>query len=121
MFATDQSDHLPHPRNNHDSNRNSPMMDISMSEAEPAQEAKDERIDPRTTVRRCGWLSRTRGEQLQECVVVDVSKKGARLAFNTPSEIPDNFYIYMTLESTSRRHCRVAWRSDKQIGVEFLD
>jgi hypothetical protein len=92
-----------------------------MSDPEPVQEAKDERVDPRVTVRRCGWLSPTKGEQLQECVVLDESKKGARLAVNAPSGIPDKFYIYMSLESTSRRHCRVAWRSDQQLGVEFLD
>jgi hypothetical protein len=94
---------------------------IAMSDPEPVQEAKNERADPRTTVRRCGWLSRTKGEQLRECVVVDESRKGARLAVDAPNEIPDDFYIYMSLESTSRHHCRVAWRTDKQIGVEFLD
>jgi hypothetical protein len=72
-------------------------------------------------VRRCGWLSPTKGERLQECVVVDESKTGARLTVNAPNEIPDNCYIYMSLESTSRHHCRVSWRSDKQIGIEFLD
>jgi hypothetical protein len=92
-----------------------------MSNSEPVQEAKDERVGPRSTVRRCGWLSRTKGEQLLDCIVLDESKRGARLEVNRPSEIPDNFYIYMTLESTSRRQCRVAWRSDKQIGVEYLD
>jgi len=73
------------------------------------------------TVRRCAWLSRTKGEQLRECMILNESKKGIRLAIADPSEIPDNFYIYLTLESSSRRNCRVAWRSDKQIGVEFLD
>jgi hypothetical protein len=88
---------------------------------EPEQEAKDERVDARATVRRCGWISRTKGEQLRECVVWDESKSGARLVVDEPAEIPDDFYLYMSLESTSRRHCRTAWRSDKQIGVEFLD
>ena len=73
------------------------------------------------TVRRCAWLSRTKGEQLRECMILNESEKGIRLAIADPSEIPDNFYIYLTLESSSRRNCRVAWRSDKQIGVEFLD
>jgi hypothetical protein len=87
----------------------------------PAQEAQDERVHRRMTVRRCAWLSRTKGEQIQECVVMDETHKGARLAVADPGGIPDNFYIYLTLESTSRRDCRVAWRSDKQVGVEFLD
>jgi hypothetical protein len=86
-----------------------------------AQEAQDERVHRRATVRRCAWLSRTKGEQIQECVVMDETHKGARLAVADPGGIPDNFYIYLTLESSSRRNCRVAWRSDKQVGVEFLD
>jgi hypothetical protein len=92
-----------------------------MSLVAPAQEAQDERVHRRMTVRRCAWLSRTKGEQIQECVVMDETHKGARLAVADPGGIPDNFYIYLTLESTSRRDCRVAWRSDKQVGVEFLD
>ena len=92
-----------------------------MSLVAPAQEAQDERVHRRMTVRRCAWLSRTKGEQIQECVVMDETHKGARLAVADPGGIPDNFYIYLTLESSSRRNCRVAWRSDKQVGVEFLD
>ena len=92
-----------------------------MSLVAPAQEAQDGRVHRRMTVRRCAWLSPTKGEQIQECVVMDESHKGARLAVADPGGIPDNFYIYLTLESSSRRNCRVAWRSDKQVGVEFLD
>jgi hypothetical protein len=92
-----------------------------MTDPEPAQEAKDERAEPRVTVRRCGWLSRSKGEQLRECVVWDESGKGARLVVDAPGDVPDDFYIYMSLESTSRKHCRVAWRADRQIGVEFVD
>jgi len=39
---------------------------------------------------------------------------------DAPETIPDTFHIYMTLNFSSRRQCRVVWRSDKQIGVEFL-
>ena len=95
-----------------------------MSDPEPEQDAEEprnERADPRAIVRRCGWISRTKGEQLRECVVWDESRTGARLVVDAPSEMPDEFYIYMSLESTSRRRCRVAWRADKQIGVEFVD
>jgi hypothetical protein len=91
-----------------------------MSDPEAVQEPKNERAEPRTAMRRCGWLSRTKGEQLQECVVLDESKKGVRLAVKSVSEIPERFYIYMSLESTSRRHCRAVWRSDKEIGAEFI-
>jgi hypothetical protein len=91
-----------------------------MSDANDAQTPKDGRTDPRVTVRRCGWFVRSKGEQLRECVVWDESKTGARLLVDAPDTIPDEFYIYMSLEFTSRRHCRVVWRSSKEIGVEFV-
>jgi hypothetical protein len=53
-------------------------------------------------------------------MVWDESDTGMRLVVDAPDEIPDIFYVYPTLDSTSRRRCRVIWRAEKQIGVEFL-
>jgi hypothetical protein len=74
----------------------------------------DSRKAARTTVRRIGWLTRARGEQIRECMVWDESDTGMRLIVDAPNEIPDTFYVYPTLR------CRVIWRAEKQIGVEFL-
>jgi hypothetical protein len=84
------------------------------------KEQPDSRKASRTGVRRIGWLSRVKGEQVRECVVWDESDTGMRLVVTMPDEIPDTFYIYTSLDSASRRHCRVAWRSDTQIGIEFV-
>jgi hypothetical protein len=80
----------------------------------------DSRKAARTAVRRIGWLTRARGEQIRECTVWDESDTGMRLVVDAPDEIPDTFYVYPTLDSSSRRHCRVIWRADRQIGIEFL-
>jgi hypothetical protein len=90
-----------------------PLPEIKDSESES-------RKSSRTMVRRVGWLSRVKGEQVRECTVWDESDTGMRLVVKIPDEIPDTFYVYSTLDSTSRRHCRVVWRSGMQIGVEFL-
>jgi hypothetical protein len=74
----------------------------------------------RTAVRRIGWLTRARGEQIRECMVWDESDTGMRLIVDAPNEIPDTFYVYPTLDSASRRRCRVIWRAEHHIGVEFL-
>ena len=93
-----------------------------MSEAKPETEQPppDARTTARTRVRRIGWLTKTKGESLRECVVFDESERGARLVVDSPNEIPDSFYLYLSLDFSSRRRCRVAWRSEKQIGVEYL-
>jgi hypothetical protein len=91
-----------------------------MSDASSPQGRKDGRIEPRQTVRRCGWFVRSKGEQLRECTVWDESKTGARLLIDSPDTVPETFYIYMSLDFSSRRHCRVIWRSSREIGVEYL-
>jgi len=91
-----------------------------MSQAESEHPPPEPRTAPRTTVRRIGWLTKAKGENLRECVVFDESEKGARLVVDVPNEIPETFYLYMSLDFTSRRRCRVAWRSKTQIGVEYL-
>jgi hypothetical protein len=91
-----------------------------MSDTNDPVAPKEARINPRMTVRRCGWFVQSVGEQLRECMVWDESETGARLVVDTPETFPDTFHIYMSLDFASRRRCRVVWRSNKQIGVEFL-
>ena len=91
-----------------------------MPDTDHAQAPTDARGNQRALVRRCGWYVSLIGQQLRECTVWDESETGARLVVDAPETIPDSFHIYMTLDFTSRRRCRVVWRSGTQIGVEFL-
>ena len=94
--------------------------DRQVSGPEPVQEAMDERMERRIKLRRRGWLALTKGPKLEECLVWDESTTGARLVVAVESQVSDTLYLYMSLDSTSGRHCRVVWRCDAQIGVEFL-
>lgn len=57
---------------------------------------------------------------LRDCVVRDISSFGARLAFVTTSFLPDKFSLTFDAAHTLRT-CRVAWRSNTEIGVEFQE
>jgi hypothetical protein len=92
------------------------VADVDRAQAQ----TDDPRGSPRALVRRCGWFVKSVGEQLRECTVWDLSQTGARLVVDAPETIPDVFHIYMTLDFSSRRQCRVVWRSERQIGVEFV-
>ena len=59
-------------------------------------------------------MTRARGEQIRECTVWDESDTGMRLVVDAPDENPDILYVYPTLDSSSRRHCRVIWRAGEQ-------
>ena len=78
------------------------------------------RKEPRMRANRAGWIALKKGAQLQGCFVWDESDGGAKLTVDNPAELPDTFYLYFSTHFGSRRHCRVAWRSGNQVGVEFL-
>ena len=53
------------------------------------------------------------GSPLLSCIIGDISIGGAKLTVGT-QEVPEEFTLWF------RRRCRVARRSDGQIGVQFV-
>ena len=53
------------------------------------------------------------------CVLVDISNGGAKIAGIRAHTIPDEFRLRTPLGG--RRSCRVIWRTDDTLGVEFTD
>ena len=52
------------------------------------------------------------------CVVRNLSDTGACIELPSPAGIPDTFEL--TIDPGNRvENCRVAWRSEKRIGVRF--
>ena len=60
------------------------------------------------------------GSPAIECTLCDASQEGALLAVADPDGVPDEFILALTSGGAARRRCRVAWRTENQIGVEFL-
>ena len=56
-------------------------------------------------------------ESTIDCVVSNLSDRGACLKVASPIGIPDTFDL--VLDDASVRPCRVTWRKATQIGVEF--
>ena len=53
-----------------------------------------------------------------DCTVRNLSPKGALLVMPSLVAIPDNFDL--VLRATGEQHpCRVAWRGENRLGVEF--
>ncbi|HVX98194.1 MAG TPA: PilZ domain-containing protein [Pseudorhodoplanes sp.] len=53
------------------------------------------------------------------CVVRNLSRAGACLEVTSPVGIPDRFDLLVESDNL-RQGCRVAWRREKRIGVEFV-
>jgi PilZ domain len=53
------------------------------------------------------------------CIPVDVSNSGAKIAGVRSHTIPDEFRLRTPLGD--RRSCRVIWRTEDTLGIEFTD
>ena len=60
------------------------------------------------------------GQPMRACTLHDVSDQGALIALAQIQDLPDEFILVLGYHGTARRHCRVVWRSNQQIGVEFV-
>ena len=54
------------------------------------------------------------------CALCNASQEGAQLVVAEPDRVPDRFVLALSADGAARRKCRVVWRSDDLIGVEFL-
>jgi hypothetical protein len=60
------------------------------------------------------------GAVIGPCTMVDVSAGGARLKFGAQVEVPDEFILLLScFDGSLMRRCFVAWREEKEIGVQF--
>jgi PilZ domain len=53
------------------------------------------------------------------CILVDISNGGAKIEGVRAHTIPDEFRLRTPLGD--RRSCRVIWRTENTLGVEFMD
>jgi hypothetical protein len=60
-----------------------------------------------------------RDQQPCMCMLSDVSDGGAKITITTDRDLPDEFVLMLSGRGGTRRHCRVVWRGDTSIGVEF--
>jgi PilZ domain len=55
------------------------------------------------------------------CAISDISDTGARLNLKEDVELPEAFFLLLTPNGATHRHCRVIWRDGLTLGVKFLD
>jgi len=55
-----------------------------------------------------------------DCVVMDISVHGAKLAVESGHEIPEFFTLLLSAEGRVSHRCRVMWRAGRRLGVKFV-
>ncbi len=60
------------------------------------------------------------GGPLRDCRLTDISDGGVRL-YAEGLNVPDEFTLWLSADSTQRRRCRVVWRLGHEVGAAFSD
>ena len=80
----------------------------------------EKRKNLRRTIDYPAFLDLGDGSPPRPCKLRDASAEGAQLSVADPKRLPDEFILALSFDGAARRRCRVMWRTDDQIGVEFL-
>lgn len=78
----------------------------------------ERRSAARRRVLKGAMLSFNKGYSAFECVVRNVSEKGAKLSLAETFSLPASFEVRISGEETSRK-AHVRWRSMTSLGIEF--
>lgn len=79
---------------------------------------EDRRAEPRMRALKGATLSFNRGYGALECVVRNLSGRGARLSFGDTSAVPPNFTLRLSGEDKGRAAV-VRWRTMRDVGISF--
>ncbi|MCX7312743.1 MAG: PilZ domain-containing protein [Hyphomicrobiales bacterium] len=83
-------------------------------------QAGEKRKTPRRSMSYPAFLDVGADKPPVKCTLCDASQEGAQLAVANPAELPNEFILALSSNGAARRRCRVVWRTEAQIGVEFL-
>lgn len=81
---------------------------------------RDLRRAKRTRCRNAAWIGLANSRTRVPCVLWDVSETGARIAAPRSKTLPAVFNLQIANDGGSQRSCRVVWRNDRQLGVQFI-
>lgn len=86
--------------------------------------ADDQINEHRRSPRRSAYMRGSIFHPLQtehmDCIVLDISSDGALIDFRHPMDLPKIFWLRLEGDATLNL-CTIAWRSGRQLGVEFSD
>ena len=60
-----------------------------------------------------------KGVPLIDCDVINISPGGARIVPKPAQMLPTHFVLFLSLDGSERRTCRVIWRDGADVGVAF--
>jgi hypothetical protein len=80
----------------------------------------EKRKTQRRALQRRAWIGLADGTTV-ECGLGNMSETGAKLVFSDGiGALPKEFVLLLAKDGRVARKCRLAWKADGEIGVEFV-
>ena len=81
----------------------------------------EQRRSFRHSTRSRAWIEFDDHTPPLSCTLVDISEGGARIEVAAPGDLPEEFSLLLVEDLANMRRCRIVWRSDDEIGVNYLE
>jgi len=75
---------------------------------------------PRTEVNCPVWIDFGDGSPLMQCIAVNLSRTGAKLAVNAHTPLPDEFIVRFTPSGDIAMVCKIVWSREGAVGCRFV-
>jgi hypothetical protein len=69
-------------------------------------------------VRYPAWIA-VQPEKYVNCELSDISEGGAKIKLKDEFPVPDRFILAFSVRGTPNRACRVVWRKEEHLGLQF--
>lgn len=76
--------------------------------------------EPRKSVQQKAWIILDGGFAARACLVLDLSTSGAKISIDDPSAVHTKLRLSFTRDGAKGRHCEVAWRRGRTMGLKFI-
>jgi len=81
---------------------------------EPCEGTNERRDD----IACAAWVMLDAGQRC-ECVITNISDRGAHISIADSDALPDSFVLLLAENGATRRRRRVIWRKPREIGIKF--
>jgi PilZ domain len=81
---------------------------------------KEARKSDRRVFRKPAAILNADGSLFGMCTMLDVSVTGAKVKLEGATEAPNEFILLLSKDGKVRRRCKVLWRKETEIGVQFV-
>lgn len=82
---------------------------------------KKENRKPRHNTQHQAWMLLDGGFAKRNCTILNLSSGGARIALTDDRSVGNNLSLALTGDVRKVTRCRLIWRRNAVIGVEFIE